>query len=187
MYGWSVPRTRHILVVASVVVVTLAAVQVVRATSSKPPYVEVAHGDIAGQPWSLAIAGRGAKRCYKQKLSGTGIEGATALCLADRRPRKDWTRLGGIGIERATIQLNVTKKRVHTMRLWVRHPHTRIRPRWVRVTTHRLTFAAAHEAHVKRNFRFAELQGRDHFCVSRVVLYDGSGDQIKRLLVRCEG
>jgi hypothetical protein len=182
------PQVGRILVVLSCVAAVLVTGQVVGATSSNPPYVHVAHGQFAGRFWSLAIAGRQGRRCYRLTLHSTSVQGIGVTCRADRRPPYDWTRLEGISDLNgsATVELDVTKKRVHSMRLRIRHPRSGIKAGWVRVATHRLTFAEAREAHVKRNFRFAVLHSRGNLCVTKVVLFDGSGDLIDRSSVPCE-
>ncbi len=182
------PRIGRLVVVLACVAAVLAAGQVVGATDSKPPYVHVAHGQFAGRSWSLAIAGRQERRCYRLTLHGSSVQGIGVTCRADRRPSYDWTRLEGISDlnDSATVELDVTKKRVHSMRLRIRHPRSGIKAGWVHVKTHRLTFAEAREAHVRRNFRFAVLRSRGNLCVTEVVLFNGSGARIDRSSVPCE-
>jgi hypothetical protein len=179
------PSKRLNLLAPGCVAMVLAATAV-GAIGSKPRYVRVAHGQVAGESWSLAVEGRKGKRCYKQTLRGSSAEGQTALCLPDRRPPRNWNPLGGIGDEKAIVLLDVTKKRVRSVRLRIEHPHSG-RKRWARLNTHRVSFAEAREARVTRNFRFLVLASRGTICVTKVVMFDGSGSRIRTLTMpSCE-
>jgi hypothetical protein len=164
----------------------LAAGLAVGASELKPPFVRVAHGQVAGHAWGLSMAERHSKRCYRLKLVGNTVQGISVGCASDRRPTSDWAEVTGMTTEGTSVVLAITKKRVHSVRLRVRHPHSHIEPGWLRVNTHRLSFAEAREAEVKRNFRFAVFGSRGNLCVTKAVLFDGSGSPIKRLTTPCE-
>jgi len=156
------------------------------AIGSKPHYVTVDHGQIGGDSWELAIAGHRGKRCYRQKLSGSGFDLVGVECRPDRRPPANWNPLGGVGDGDARVSVTpfVTKKRVHRVSLRIEHPHSH-RKHWVRMNTHRMSFAQAREARVKRNFRFLNLETRGSECLTKVIMFDGSGSRIRALRLPC--
>jgi hypothetical protein len=177
---------RGISVLAAIGIGGLLAAAAVSATGSNPPFVRVAHGRVAGHSWGLSIAGRRSKRCFRLKLVGNTVQGISVDCQPDRRPVSDWMPVTGMTTEGTTVLLAVTKKRVHSVRLRVRHPHSHIEPGWLRANTHRLSFAKAREAQVKRNFRFVVVGSRGNLCVTKAILFDGSGSPIMRLRTPCE-
>ena len=116
------------------------------------------------------------------------LTGGSETCRPDRRPAGDWTRvIGGSDLnDSATVELDITRRKVRSMRLRTKHPHSQIKANWVRAKTHRMSAEEASEAHVKRNFRFAVLHSRGNLCVTKVILFDKSGDRIDRFGVPCE-
>jgi hypothetical protein len=106
------------------------------------------------------MAGRQSKRCFRLRLFGNTVQGISVVCQSDRRPVRNWTPVTGMTTEGNSVLLAVTKKKVHSVRLRVRHPHSHIEPGWLRANTHRLSFAEAREAQVKRNFRFVVVGSR---------------------------
>lgn len=180
------PRPSRIIVVLALAVALLATGQIVGAAGSRTHYVQAAHGEFAGRSWKLAIGGHHRQRCYLLSLSGR-VNGGVGTCRGDRRPR-DWSRLIGVSDlnDSATVELNVTTKRVRRMRLRVRHPRSNIKANWISTRTHRLSAKKAREAHVKRNFRFAVLHSRGSLCVAKVVLFDKAGGKLDGFAVPCE-
>jgi hypothetical protein len=166
----------------------LAAALAVGAIGSTSQYVQVAHGQFAGRTWALKIGGRHGQRCYELSLQGHSGENGVATCGPDRRPSDDWARLIGVSDlnDSATVELTIATKRVRTMRLRVRHPHSGIKAGWIHAKTHLMHAGEAREANVKRNFRFAVIHSRGNLCVTKVVLFDSAGDRIDHFAVPCE-
>jgi hypothetical protein len=158
-----------------------------RPTHRATNYVQVAHGQFAGRSWTLAIGGHRWQRCYRLWLQGRG-NGGGSTCRPCRRPPDDWTRVIGDSDlnDSATVELDITRKKVRSMRLRIRHPHSHIKANWSHAKTHRMRPGEAREARVKRNFRFAVLHSRGTLCVTKVVLFGKSGARIDSFAVPCE-
>ncbi|MGH2973756.1 MAG: hypothetical protein ACRDLL_02665 [Solirubrobacterales bacterium] len=161
----------------------LAAGIALGSSSAKPHYVRVAEGQIRAQTWSFAIGGHKGKRCYKESLRSRNSNGWTSVCFSDKRPQSNWYPISGIGDAGAVVFPSVTKKRVHSVRLQIGHPRSN-GSHWLRLDTHRMNFAQARRAHVKRNFRFVVLTSHRNICVLKVVMFDGSGSKIRTLTYR---
>ena len=86
----------------------------------------------------------------------------------------------------ATVELDVTRNRVRSMRLRIGHPKSDRSSEWIRVRNRRITRRQAHKAGVSRNFRFAVLHSRGSLCVKEFVLFNRDGDRIDKQRVPCE-
>lgn len=87
----------------------------------------------------------------------------------------------------ATVELDVTRNRVRSMRLRIGHPRTNRQPEWIRVHNRRITRHQADEANVRRNSRFGVLHSRGTLCVMRAILFNRKGHRISDQRVPCEG
>jgi len=149
--------------------------------------VVVAQGRFANHYWSLAVEGRRHRRCYELKLRGNNVViGGLGPCESDRHRPPLWRQVTGTSDDHATVMLMVTRDRVRSMRLRIGHPHTDRSPTWIRVRARRITRHQAHEAGVRRNWRFAVLHSRGTLCVKQGVLFDRKGQRIKKQRVPCE-
>jgi len=178
-------RLGSILVLGSVLVAVILAGQAV-AGGSKAQHVTVARGKFANHSWSLAVKGRHRQRCYELSLTGESSSGATGTCRPDRHRPPLWSRLMGNSDENGTVELDITRNRVRSMRLRIGHPRSDRPSEWIRVRNHRITRRQADKADVRRDFRFAVLHSRGTLCVKKVVLFNREGDRIDKQRVPCE-
>jgi hypothetical protein len=148
--------------------------------------VTVARGTFPQHSWSLAVQGRRHQRCYELFLRGETSAGATGTCRSDRHRPPLWSRLMGNSDENGTVELDVTRNRVRSMRMKIGHPKSDRPSEWIDVRNHRITRRQAHKAGVRRNFRFAVLHSRGNLCVKEFVLFNREGDRIKKQRVPCE-
>jgi hypothetical protein len=176
------PRAR---VVIALVALT-ALVATIEATAALPPpskFVRVAAGTIGNNSWKLGIAGQARRRCYRLSLAGGDVESSGITCTRDSRPGRDWRQLMGTGNDTASVELDLTRTRVRTMKLLTGPSPTR----WIHVRPRRLSRDQARRAHVKRDFRFAVLHAaRDKLCVKRVILFDRHHQKLSDDRVPCE-
>jgi len=86
----------------------------------------------------------------------------------------------------ATVELDVTRSRVRSMRVKIGHPKSNRPDEWIHVRTRRITRHQAHKASVRRNFRFAVFHSRGNLCVKQVILFNREGDRIDKMRVPCE-
>jgi len=177
-----------LLISAVAVIGAVLASQAMAGDASESLKVTVAHGKFAHRSWSLAVRGRRHQRCYYLSLTGRSSSTGTATCRSDRHRPPLWSRLVGIGDlnDSATVELNVTRNRVRSMRLRIGHPKSDRPSEWIHVRNRRITRAQAHKAGVRRNFRFKVLHSRGLLCVRKVVLFDRNGERIERYRVPCE-
>src|SRR3954447_6543042 len=176
-----------ILTAALAVLGVILAGQAVAHDAARGKKVTIASGKFADRSWSLAVKGRHHRPCYYLSLRGRATAD-TATCGPNQRRPPIWDRPVGISDQNdsATVELNVTQKRVRTMRLRIGHPHTDRPSEWIRVRNHRITRHQARKANVRRNFRFAVLHSRGTLCVKKVVLFNREGDRIDKQQVPCE-
>jgi hypothetical protein len=177
-----------ILVSAVAVLAAILAAQAVARDAAKGQAVTVATGKFAHRSWSLAVQGQHHQRCYELSLEGRSSASTSATCRSDRRRPPKWTRLMGISDQNdsATVELDVTQKRVRSMRLRIGHPRSDRPSEWIHVRNRRITRPQAHKASVKRDFRFAVLHSRGTLCVKKVILFNRQDDRIYKLRVPCE-
>jgi hypothetical protein len=177
------------LIILAVAGVAAAAVATgsVAADASNGQQVTVAHGKFAHRTWSLGVQGSHHQRCYALTLEGRQESGGGATCDPDRRPPL-WSRVVGVSDlnDTATVELNVTRNRVRSMRLRIGHPKSDRPSEWIHVDNERMSRREARKAGVKRDFRFAVLHSRGNLCVKGFVLFDKDGDRISKQRVPCE-
>jgi hypothetical protein len=174
------------MVVAAVVLVAAAFVAQALADASKGHEVIVARGEFANHTWSLAVQGRHRQRCYELELNGPSSSGATGTCRSDRHRPPLWSRLMGNSDENGTVELDITRNRVRSMRLRIGHPRSNRPSEWIHAKNRRITRRQAEKAGVRRNFRFAVLHSRGNLCVKQFVLFNKDGDRIDKQRVPCE-
>jgi hypothetical protein len=169
-----------------VVAVSLAA-QALAGDASTGKKVRVAQGRFAHRTWSLDVEGQRTQRCYELALNSSHESSVTGTCGPDRRPPL-WSRVMGNSDlnDSATVELNVTRNRVRSMRLRIGHPKTNRPSEWIHVHNQRMTRHEAHRAGVRRDFRFAVLHSRGTLCVKGFVLFNREGDRIEKQRVPCE-
>jgi hypothetical protein len=176
------------LILAIGVIAAILAGQAMAGDSGNGQKVTVDRGRFAHRSWSLAVQGRHRQRCYFLSLKGREQSGGTATCQSDRRRPPLWSRLVGISDlnDSATVELNVTRTRVRSMRLRIGHPRSDRPSEWIHVRTRRITRRQAHKAGVRRNFRFAVLHSRGNLCVKGFALFNKDSDRIEKQRVPCE-
>ncbi len=170
------------------VIAAILAGEAIAGGSGSGQKVTVDRGRFAHRSWSLAVQGRHRQRCYLLSLKGREVSSGSADCRSGRHRPPLWSRLVGISDlnDSATIELNVTRTRVRSMRLRIGHPKSGRPPEWIHVRTRRITRRQAHKAGVRRNFRFAVLHSRGTLCVKQFVLFNRKGERIKEMRVPCE-
>jgi hypothetical protein len=175
-----------VLVVAGVAA-TAVAVGAIAAGAPKGQQVTVAHGKFAHRTWSLGVQRYQHQRCYALTLESSHESGAAGGCDPDRRPPL-WSRVMGVSDlnDTATVELNVTRNRVRSMRLRIGHPKSNRPSEWIHVHNQRMTRRQAHKVGLKRNFRFAVVHSRGNLCVKEFVLFNSDGDRIEKQRVPCE-
>jgi hypothetical protein len=178
-------RASIVVWITAVVVIALAA-QSQAGDGVTGRKVTVARGKFAHHTWSLAVKGRHHLRWYYLTLNGPSASGSSATRRSDRRRPPLWSRLMGDADGDGAIELDVTRNRVRSMRLEIGHPKSNRPDEWIHVKTRRITRHQAHEASVRRNFRFAVLHSRGNLCVKRVILFNRDGDRIDEMRVPCE-
>jgi hypothetical protein len=179
-------RTCILVSVVGIFGVILAA-QAIAGDAFKGESVTVARGKFAHRSWSLGVQGQHRQRCYELSLTSRRLSSTGGSCRPVRRP-PNWSRLMGIADQNdsAMVELDITRKRVRSMRLRIGHPHSDRPSRWIRMHTRRMTRHQAHKAGVRRNFRFAVLHSRGLLCVKKVVLFDREDERIEKRRVPCE-
>lgn len=162
----------------------LAAIAIAGAPES---YVRVAAGRVAGEQWTLGLAGHRGRRCFALGLLGQTY-GVASYCEAAGQPPELWQRRTGNADEDAAVEIDVTTPRVRKLKLLLGHPGGHPdRPTWQTVSTRLITSAQAAETHLKRNFRFAVLSGHGpNLCVEEVRAFDRKGTLLENISVPCE-
>jgi hypothetical protein len=150
-------------------------------------YVQVAAGKVAGERWTLGLAGHRRQRCFSLGLMGQ-YYGSISFCETGGEPPELWQRRVGNSDESASVELSVTTPRVRKLRLLLGHPRGLPgRTTWETVPTHLITSAQAAGTHLERNFRFAVLSGPGpNLCVEKVRAFDRKGNLLEAITVPCE-
>jgi len=171
---------------AAVAAVAAVAGQAIAGDGGTGELVTVARGKVAHRAWSLAVQGRHHRRCYTLAMNGRSAGSAITACRSDRHRPPLWNRLGGITSGKASVELDITRTRVRSMRVRIGHPRTNQPSEWIHVRPRRVTRSDADKANVRRNFRFAVLHTRGTLCVKQVILFNRKHHRIDRRRVPCE-
>lgn len=178
--------TRRIIFATTATAISLALLAAVVAADQPGGYVVAASGKVSGHRWTLQAGRQRGQRCFKLSLTAQTL-GTAMTCEMPAKPPRLWSRVVGNADETASVELDITTRRVARLKLLLGHPGRRGASTWWAGPTLSLSKAEASRAHLKANFRFVVLARRGpNLCVEKVRAFDRDEHLLESLSVPCE-